>query len=262
MRKTRLIAGLMLVLFLAACAGGMRGAASDELPTSSDLTANQKRAQNHLNLAISYYQQRQWDSALEGIKQALQLDSNMADAYGVRALIYMEMGETNLAEENFQHAISIVPNSPDYSNNYGWFLCQNGHEAQSIPHFETAIKNRNYQGTTKALNNAGTCSLKMKNEAVAERYFSQAFQLDPANPVANANLAKIYYDRKDYERARFYVGRIPQADELNADVLWLAIKVNHKLGDRDAETSLVTQLRKRHINSPEYAAFRRGAFDE
>ncbi|MGZ5781299.1 MAG: type IV pilus biogenesis/stability protein PilW, partial [Burkholderiaceae bacterium] len=95
-----------------------------------------------------------------------------------------------------------------------------------------------------------------------EHYFSKAFQLEASNPVTNANLAKIYFDRKDYERARFYVGRIPQADELNADVLWLAIKVHHKLGDRDIETSLVTQLRKRHPDSAEYAAFRRGAFDD
>jgi type IV pilus assembly protein PilF len=112
------------------------------------------------------------------------------------------------------------------------------------------------------LNNAGICSLKLKNEPAAEKYFLQAFQIDPRNPVTNVHLAKIYFDRKDYERARFYIGRVPQADELNADVLWLAIKVHHQLGDRDAETSLVTQLRKRHPDSPEYAAFRRGAFDE
>ncbi|HEV2608658.1 MAG TPA: type IV pilus biogenesis/stability protein PilW, partial [Noviherbaspirillum sp.] len=53
-----------------------------------------------------------------------------------------------------------------------------------------------------------------------------------------------------------------KADIMTADVLWLAIKTERKLGDRAAETSLATQLRRRHPNSVEYAALQRGAFDE
>ncbi|MGZ3254936.1 MAG: type IV pilus biogenesis/stability protein PilW [Burkholderiaceae bacterium] len=262
MKKNGLLAVLTMTLSLMGCAGSQFPSAQNELKTTSDQTVDQKRAMNHLNLAVGYYEQGQWASALDDIKKALQSDPNLADAYGVRALIYMEMNEPGLADENFLHALSISPGNPDFSNNYGWFLCQNGRAAQAIPYFETAIKGRNYQSPAKAFNNAGVCSLKLKNESAAEQYFSKAFKLEPGNPVTNANLAKIYFDRKDYERARFYISRVPQSDELNADVLWLAIKVHHKLGDRDAETSLVTQLRKRHLNSPEYAAFKRGAFDE
>ena len=262
MKKIGLIVVLITVLLLTGCAANQFGSPQDELQTSSDQTADQKRAMNHLNLAIGYYQQKQWISALDDVKKALQSNPNLADAYSVRALIYMEMGETGLADENFQHALAISPGNPDFSNNYGWFLCQNGRAVQSIPYFEAAIKSRTYESPAKAFNNAGVCSIKLKNESAAEHYFLKAFQLSPSNPLTSANLAKIYFDRKDYERARFYIGRIPQVDELNADVLWLAIKVHHKLGDREIETSLVTQLRKRHPDSAEYAAFRRGAFDD
>jgi type IV pilus assembly protein PilF len=266
-KKIGLIALLTGVLLMTGCAGNRPsgpqfGGSQNELPTASDQTTDQKRALNHLNLAVGYYQQGQWQSALDDIKKALLANPDLADAYGVRALIYMEMGEINLSEENFLHALLLVPGNPDYSNNYGWLLCQNGRVPQSMPYFEVAMKSRTYQSPAKAFNNAALCNLKLKDAAAAERYFLQAFQIDPRNPVTNVNLAKIYFDRKDYDRARFYIGRVPEADELNADVLWLAIKVHHKLGDRDAETSLVTQLRKRHLNSPEYAAFRRGAFDE
>jgi type IV pilus assembly protein PilF len=44
--------------------------------------------------------------------------------------------------------------------------------------------------------------------------------------------------------------------------LWTAIKVERKLGDKLVETALVTQLRRRYPDSPEYAAYVRGAFDE
>lgn len=260
MKKIGLITLIIASLLLTGCAAN-QGQLS-ELRTSSDQTPDQKRAMNHLNLAIGYYQQGQWISALDDIKRALQADPSLADAYDVRALIYMEMSETSLAEENFLRALSISPGNPDYSNNYGWFLCQNGRAAQSIPYFEAAIKSHTYESPAKAFNNAGVCSLKLKNEPAAEHYFSKAFQFEPSNPVANAHLAKIHLDRKDYERARFYIGRVPLSDALSADVLWLAIRVHHKLGDRDAETGLVTQLRKRYPNSAEYSAFRREAFDE
>lgn len=258
---------LMLVVVSAAALAGCASNApvvgpQGDLPTSSDQTDSQRRARIRLQLAVGYYEQRQMNVALDEIKQALQADPNFAEAYSMRALIYMDMGENRLAEENFLQAIRLSPTTPDFNNNYGWFLCQNGREQQSIAYFEAALKNRAYQSPAKALNNAGICSLKMKDKAAAERYFSQAFQSDPGNPATNANLARIYYDKGDYNRARFYIGRVMKADVMTADVLWLAIKIERKLGDRAAETSLVTQLRRRHGGSAEFAAYQRGAFDE
>jgi type IV pilus assembly protein PilF len=249
------------VVLLAACASN-QGNAPMELATASDQTDNQKRAHIRLQLAVGYYEQRQKAVALDELKQALQADPNFVDAYSMRALIYMDMGEIRLAEENFLHAIKLSPNNPDLNNNYGWFLCQNGRVQQSIAYFEATLQDRAYQSPGKAMNNAGMCSLKLKDEAAAERYFSQAFKYDPANPATNVNLAKLYYDRHDYTRARFYIGRVTKTDVLSADVLWLAIKIERKLGDRGAEMSLVTQLHRRHAHSPEYAAYQRGAFDE
>lgn len=53
-----------------------------------------------------------------------------------------------------------------------------------------------------------------------------------------------------------------KADVLSAEVLWLAIKIERKVGDRAAENSLVTQLRRRYPDSAEFAAYQRGAFNE
>lgn len=249
-------------VLLIGCASNPGSGASVETPSSADQTEAQRRAQIRLQLAVGYYEQRQAAVALDEIKQAIAADPNFAEAYSMRALIYMNMGENQLAEDNFLQAIKLAPNTPDFNNNYGWFLCQTGREKQSIGYFETALKNRAYQSPAKALNNAGTCSLKLKDKVAAERYLSQAFQYDPGNPSTNTNLARIYFDRGDYERARFFIGRVTKADVMTADVLWLAIKIERKLGDRAAEASLATQLRRRHGGSAEFAAFQRGAFDE
>ncbi|MES2831208.1 MAG: type IV pilus biogenesis/stability protein PilW [Pseudomonadota bacterium] len=250
--------------FLVGCAGTrvVESTPQTELPTSSDQTDNQKRAQIRLQLAIGYFEQRQLNVALDELKQALAADPNFADAYSVRALVYMDMGETRLADENFQSAMRLSPNNPDLNNNYGWYLCQNERVPQSIAYFEAALKNRAYQSPAKALNNAGVCSLKLKDTAAAERYLAQAFQYEPGNIANNVNLAKIYYGRGDFQRARFHIGRATKDEAVSAETLWLAIRIEHKLGDRAVEASLATQLRRRHPGSSEYAAFQRGAFNE
>jgi type IV pilus assembly protein PilF len=255
-------AAVTAAALLAGCGTAQVAGSQDELATSSDQTDSQRRAGIRLQLAVGYYEQRQLNVALDEIKQALQADPAFAEAYSMRGLVYMELGENRLAEDNFLQALKLAPNTPDFNNNYGWFLCQNGREQQSIAYFETALKNRAYQSPAKALNNAGICSVKLKDKVAAERYFSQAFQYDPGNISTNANLARLYYDRGDSERARFYIGRVMKADVMTADVLWLAIKIERKLGDRSAEASLAVQLRRRHGGSAEFAAYQRGAFNE
>jgi type IV pilus assembly protein PilF len=239
--------------------------AQTELRTSSDQTPEQNRASIRLQLAIGYFQQRELNIALDEVKQALQADPLYADAYGVRALIYMDKGEIKLAEDNFVQALKLAPNNPDFQSNYGWFLCQNKREDQSIALFDSALKNRTYGSPVKAMNNAGVCSLKLRNATAAEEYFLSAFKLEPGNSISNFNLAKLYCQRGDVEKAQFYMLRLINTDKsriLELDVLWLGVKIAHKVGDLLMETSLGTQLRRHYANSAEYSAYQRGAFDE
>lgn len=262
MRRAGSIVILTALLGLGGCATNPSADSRKDLTTSSDQTESQKRARIRLQLAIGYYQQQQMAVALDEIKLALQADPGSADAYSMRGLIYMDMGETKLAEDNFRQALKLSPDNPDFNNNYGWFLCQNGREQQSIAYFESALKSRSYQSPAKALSNAGVCSLRMKDMVAAERYLVESFRQEPGNLAANTNLSKIYYSRGEYERARFYIARVIKSEQFDAGVLWQAIKVERKLGDRDSEGSLFTQLRRRFPNSPEFAAYQRGAFDE
>jgi type IV pilus assembly protein PilF len=247
---------------LAGCASHAPGSGQNGMSASTDQTDSQRRARIRLQLAVGYYQQHQNEIALNEIRRALEADPSLADAYSMRGLIYMNMGENRLAEEDLLKALKLQPNNPDFSNNYGWLLCQTGRERDAIGYFEAAFKNRNYDSPSKALNNAGVCSLKIKDKSAAQRYFLQAFQHDPSSPATSAHLARLYYDQRDYQRAQFYASRAVKSETAGPDVLWLAIRIERKLGNRSAEASLAGQLRRRYPASPEYAAFERGVFDE
>jgi type IV pilus assembly protein PilF len=258
------IACALALCLLSACAGS--GGSPRELKTASDQTPAEKRASIRLQLAVGYYQDRKYEIALDEVKKAISADPGFADAYGVRALIYTAMGEAALADENYQRALGLAPRNPELANNYGSFLCQvAGKPAQAMPYFESALKNPAYQSPLSALVNAGNCSLRNNNLAAAERYLLEALRYAPNLPAAEAGLARIYFERRDIERAGFFINRLTEAtklDTLSADVLWLAIRIERKLGDRTLEASLVAQLRQRFPGAPEFAAFERGAFDE
>ncbi|NIA57935.1 type IV pilus biogenesis/stability protein PilW [Massilia sp. TW-1] len=264
----RLACALAIPLLLSACAGTGRGMEGEthELKTLSDQTAAEKRAQIRLQLAVGYYQEAKYDVALDEVKQAIVANPEYADAYGVRALIYTAMGENVLADDNYRHALRLAPRNPDLANNYGLFLCgAGGKPRDAMAYFDAALKNPNYATPVKAMVNAGNCSLKLKNADAAERYLLDALRYDPDLTATNAGLARVYFERRDYSRAGFFINRLTETaklDTLSADVLWLAIRVKHMLGDRTTEASLAAQLRKRFPGSPEYAAFERGAFSE
>lgn len=262
----------LLTVALAACSGG--GQVSDnsalrgntqELKTASDLTTTDKRASIRLQLAIGYYQDGNYEVALDEIKKALAVDPDVSDAYSVRALIYTAMRENKLAEDNYQRAIRLAPRNADLNNNYGLFLCQTDRPQLAMAQFEAALANPLYQSPSKAKLNAGNCALKMKNLPLAERYLLDALRFEPDLPVLQADLARVYYERRDYQRAGFFVNRlttVAKPESMPADWLWLAMRVQRKLGEKATEQSLGTQLRRRHPGSPEFAAYQRGAFDE
>jgi type IV pilus assembly protein PilF len=263
----RRTAAVLLSGLLVACAGtGGAGSGAGELKTASDQTAAEKRAAIRLQLAIGYYQDGKYNIALDEVKKAIAADPDYADAYGVRALIYTAMGQLPLADDNYQHALRLAPHNPELANNYGAFLCQAaGKPAAAMKYFDRALQNRSYQTPVSALVNAGACSLKNSNYDAAERYLLEALRFSPDLQAINAGLARVYYERRDYSRAGFFINRLTDTtklDTLTADALWLAIRVQRKLGDRSQEASLAAQLRRRFPGSPEYASFERGTFDE
>jgi type IV pilus assembly protein PilF len=257
----RIGAALAALCLLSACASS-----NGELKTSSDQTVDEKRASIRLQLAIGYYQDGKLDIALDEVKQAIAANPQSAEAHGVRALVYTGLGQYGLADENYQRALKLAPRNPDLANNYGAFLCQEGgRPAAAMPYFESALKNPAYQTPVSALVNAGNCSLKTRDYAGAERYLLEALRYAPDQPAANAGLARAYYERRDYVRAGFFINRLTEVaklDNLSADALWLAMRVQHKLGDRTLAASFAAQLRRRFPGSSEYAAFQRGAIDE
>jgi type IV pilus assembly protein PilF len=238
-----------------------RDADSPTGPVIGEMKDARTRAKAHTDLAAAYYELGNLGVALEEARIALAADPNYPPAYNVQGLVSMDLKDDAGAEASFQRGLKLAPQDADLNHNYGWFLCQTGREQQSVQWFMNAIKNPLYPTPSKTYAAMGRC-LQKRNPAESAQYLDRALRIDPNNVQAMIPYADILYRRGQLAQAKELVGRYNKLlQEPTPESLWLALRIERKLGDRAAEQSLATQLRRRYANSSEYQSLLKGDFD-
>lgn len=129
--------------------------------------------------------------------------------------------------------------------------------------FDRALAAPQYRGQARTLLTKGLCQAFAGKLAESEATLLRAYELDPANPSTAVNLAEVLYRRGEYERARFYIRRVNTVPALvGSQTLWLAARIEQRLGNRSGVREIGEQLRIRFPESRETASFERGRFDE
>ena len=233
-----------------------------EIITDSDESPGRKRARIRLELAMGYFEQNKNTVALDEIKQALAADPNYAAAYSLRGLVYMRLDDPGLAEDSFRRAIALNPRDGNAMHNYGWLLCQQKRYADANQQFARALDTPNYGDRPKTLMTQGVCQMQAGQKAEAEKSLTQAYELDAANPVIGYNLALLLAQRQEWTRAQFYIRRVNNSQAANAESLWLGVKIERQLNNRDSVASLGGQLQRRFPGSKEAQAYERGNFND
>ena len=79
------------------------------------------------------------------------------------------------------------------------------------------------------------------------------------NPI----ICAVLYRRGELERARFYIRRVNNVSaQVTAESLWLALRIEHKMGNFGGREELAAQLRSRFPTARETNALELGRFDE
>lgn len=230
-------------------------------PTTGDESADRVRARIHTELAANYFEIGNVAVALEEVKEALRADQSFGPAHNVAGLIYARLKEDRLAEESFRRALNINPADPDAHHNYGMFLCQRKQEKEAIRHFMMAVRNPLYLAPDRSYINAGVCARRSGDAAGAAEYFLMALKVRPTQPQALYQMADLSYARGDYDEAKDYLNRLMQSAPSTAEGLWLGVRVERRLGDRNSEASYALQLRNKFPNSREARALIAGQYE-
>jgi type IV pilus assembly protein PilF len=232
-------------------------------PSADAASSTERRARVRLELASLYFSRGQTSTALEELRQALAISPNLPEAYSLRGLIQASQGDPAAAEQSFQRALQLSPRDPDLMHNYGWFLCQQRRYDEADQQFERATALTSAGDPGRTLLARGVCQARAGRWVEAERTLSRSYELDPTSPVTAYNLSDVLLRRGELERARFYVRRINQVPEqVSAQSLWLAARIERRLGNMDGLQDFGRQLRERFPQSPEALQYERGRFDD
>lgn len=221
----------------------------------------QARAKARTDLGFSYYSEARFQIAIEEARKALDADPNYAPAYHLLALVHVYLKENSTALMHFEQAIRLAPKNPAINNAYGLFLCTQGRGKEGIERLMIAARDPLYDSQTYPYTNAGMCSLWMNDEKSAEEYLRRAVIVDSQNTQAVYLLALVSYRQKKLDEAKRLVDEVIGRGEPNAESIWLALRVERKLGNREAEAGYASQLRRKFKDTPEYKAMVQGNFE-
>jgi type IV pilus assembly protein PilF len=265
----RLAAAVLALCMLGACTTTTTTSqrtpdASDTPPVNpNDPNDVARRTRVRLELASAYFAQGQTNTALDEVKLALQSNPNSVEAYNLRGLIYARLGDDAQADDSFKQALRINPRDADSLHNYGWYQCQQKRYGEAQALFTQVLALPQFRDAPRTLLVQGVCQARAGNMVEAERTLQRAFEIDPSNVAVEVNLAEVLYRRAEYERARFYIGRVnKEPEQSTAQTLWLAARIEKAAGQARSLEALGLQLRNRFPQSREAAAFEQGRFDD
>jgi len=266
MRYLSLIVLLLMSLFLTACGPaaiiGAVGSAITRTAYKNDAKVNDysqphKRGNDteiaiaNMNLGIAYMREGYLEQALEKLNRAQKVKPDYPPVYNALGVLHQEMGEYDIAEDNFKTAISLDPSDSSALNNYGLLLCKKQRYEEANEFFIQAANNPLYATPELAYNNAGTCSLNNGQTELAEKYFNEALRRNPRVGPALIQMAEISYEQGNYISAKEYLDRYLESNKHTSKSLWLGIQIESELGDKNAVSSYTLLLRNQYSESEE-----------
>jgi len=211
----------------------------------------EEAAQINTQLGAEYLKQGKLDLAREKLEKAIEQDPQLASAHTYLALVYDELGDVEKAEKHYERALRLEPGVATTLNLYGAFLCRHDREKDAERYFEEAAKDKRYRTPEVPLTNAGVCLLRVPDRKAAESYFRQALELNPRFHDALWQMSRLSFELSNYLQARAFLQRFSEVGTMNAQALWLGVRVERSLGDMRAADRYAQRLQQEFPNSDE-----------
>jgi type IV pilus assembly protein PilF len=192
--------------------------------------------------ASASYEAGRFDQARQQALKAIKEDPQSGDAHTLLAALASRSGDDAAAGDHYRKALATAPGNGAYANNYGIWLCGNGHAQESLAWFDKALADQAYPTPATALANAGTCAQQAGQLARAETSWRQALALEPNLLSALAGMAGLQYARSEYLDARAFVQRWLAIAPQDPSGLQLAAQIEQKQGDNEAAQRYLLRL--------------------
>ena len=181
--------------------------------------------------------------------------------FDLRGLIYAQLGDKALAEDSFRRALALNSRDGSAQHNLAYVLCEQKKFDQARRFFEAAINNPMYQDKDRTRIAQAVCEIQGGQVAAGEALLLSAYEEGSRSPMIANALAQVYFDRQDYRKAAMYASQANVRNSGTPASLWLAIKIEQRLGNQSGAMRYARQLRENFPNSREMQLYDRGAWN-
>lgn len=221
------------------------------VPKEAVQTDNTRLSDIHVQTAVEYMRQGNFETALNRLGKALEYNPSNANAHSTLGILYTRLGQADKAEKHYAEAVRVAPQDSGALNNYGQFLCSQGRNGEAQALFDRAVANPLYRTPAVAMTNAGTCALEAGDAATAETKLRAALQSDAKFGPALLQMARVSFDKAEHLSARAYLQRYLEVAKPTAASLWLGVRIERALDNTDGAASHALALRSRFPDSDE-----------
>jgi len=238
---------LLLAVLLAGCTStGSRHQSSSE--------GQKDPAEVNAQLGIEYMRKGMYEASLEKLNKAVRQNPDLQLAQVSLAILYERLGEEESAAKHYRKAYSIDRKNPVTLNAYGQFLCRKGQLDEADAMFLAAVKDPLYQMPELVYTNAGICARKRPDMELAEKYFREALRRNPRYQPALQEMVRTSFAREEYLATRAYLQRMQVLTPLTPEFLWIGVRAESELDDRNAMASYALVLKNQYPEAEETRA--------
>ncbi len=241
------IAAVLVLLILGGCAS----TGSRSVSGSEDGAYSKDPAEVNAQLGIEYMRKGMYESSLQKLKKAIRQNPNLQLAQVSLAILYERLGEDELAARHYKKAYHIDRKDPVTLNAYGQYLCRRGELEQADEMFAVAVKDPLYQYPELIYTNAGICARKRPDLELAARYFREALKRNPRYQPALREMVRSTFTEEKYLATRAYLQRLQEVAPLTPEFLWIGVRTESELNDKNAVASYALLLKNRFPESDE-----------
>ncbi len=241
MRRITLLISLFAMVLLAGCSNPVREGVDTE-----------KAAQANADLGLRYMMQGNYEVAMQKLNHALTYEPNHVPTHHYLGELYRRLERYDDADKHFRRALRYSDGEDSLlQNNYGSFLCSQGRINEGVRLFQKVLDNPVYPRRDQVYENLGLCLERKPDHDQAEMYLRKGLELNPQAPKSLLAMARLSLDRKSYLSARAYLQRYSEVARHTPESLWLGIRVERILGDKNALASYGLLLKGNFPNARE-----------
>ncbi len=204
----------------------------------------------YTSLGTAYLQNGHPRAAVRELQEALAQPGKHGDTYNVLGLAYQALGQGKLASESFRHALAEDPSNPQFRNNYGAFLLEQGDYAAAIQELRKAVADPLYSTPEFAWTNLAAAYHRLKEDQKALAAIEKALYFKPGYPPALLLWAQMDWQEGNLRNAFEHLQGVLAQEPDNAEALLLA----GQIAKRQGQVARAREFWERCVNASPYSA--------